>query len=246
MRPSHPVPSADLDVQIERTLAGLSQAEPSPSFHNRLLTALDQHAAEPQRMRLSVFAFPAKVFAMTASAAALLMLLYSGVHLSRTHKTQTEAHAPAAQFAPPTAPGASSSAAVLSPVTVGPPSDTPTAANNTLPKTPKFHLSRSLELSPTSTPDLDQQALADLHAPSQPAPPLPPTSQERLVRLMLRRGEQHELAQLDPDSVTAAFAQEQASFRAFFEPSPDPSSVNQPRSLADAQAKFNTEGDTHQ
>lgn len=66
--------------------------------------------------------------------------------------------------------------------------------------------------------DLDRVAAQDVHAPSFPAPPLPPTAQERQVRLMLRRGEKHDLAQLDPVRNALFAAEEQIALHDFFEP----------------------------
>ena len=69
---------------------------------------------------------------------------------------------------------------------------------------------------------LDASALEDLHTGSFPAPSMPPTSQERLVRLMLRRGEKHDLAQLDPAQATRLADTEQRMFQMFFDPDPSP------------------------
>ena len=66
----------------------------------------------------------------------------------------------------------------------------------------------------------DAQALADLHTPSFPAPPLELTEQERLVRIMLRHGEKHDLAQLDLAEQTTFREQERKAFHEFFEPPP--------------------------
>jgi hypothetical protein len=66
---------------------------------------------------------------------------------------------------------------------------------------------------------LDAQALADLHAPSHPAPPLPLTPQERLFLRVLRYGNATELAELNPLVRAKQDADETTAFKAFF---PDP------------------------
>ncbi|HEY5382192.1 MAG TPA: hypothetical protein VIJ65_08045 [Acidobacteriaceae bacterium] len=70
--------------------------------------------------------------------------------------------------------------------------------------------------------------LADLHAPSHPAPPLPLTPQEKaLLRLVRYRNTTQlaELAALNPEVSAARDAQEAAAFHAFF---PDPPPLHQP------------------
>ena len=73
--------------------------------------------------------------------------------------------------------------------------------------------------------NLDAQALADLHAPSHPAPPLPLTAQEKLFYRMLRYGNATELAELNPVIRAQQDADETAAFKTFF---PDPPPVQQP------------------
>jgi hypothetical protein len=74
----------------------------------------------------------------------------------------------------------------------------------------------------------DAQALADLHAPSHPAPPLPLSPQEKALLRMLRRSNSVEiasLADLNPVIRAARDADEAAAFHAFF---PDPPPIPQP------------------
>jgi hypothetical protein len=71
----------------------------------------------------------------------------------------------------------------------------------------------------------DAQLLADLHAPSHPAPPLPLTSQEKLFLHMLRYGNLTELAELSPIVRAKKDADETAAFKVFF---PDPPPLDQP------------------
>jgi len=76
-----------------------------------------------------------------------------------------------------------------------------------------------------STTPTDAQMLADLHAPSHPAPPLPLTPQEKLLMRMSRYANATELAELDPMVRAKHDADETAAFKAFF---PDPPPLQQP------------------
>lgn len=73
--------------------------------------------------------------------------------------------------------------------------------------------------------DLDAQALADLHAPSHPAPPLPLTPQEKLFLRMLHYGNATQLAELNPLVRAQQDAEETTAYKAFF---PDPPPLKQP------------------
>ena len=71
----------------------------------------------------------------------------------------------------------------------------------------------------------DAQAIADLRAPSHPAPPLPLTPQEKLFLRMLRYGNLTQLAELDPLVRAQQDADETTAFKSFF---PDPPPLKQP------------------
>ena len=153
-----------------------------------------------------------------ALCAVLLLVVHNRYHTPLQPSPISPTTQPSREAGNAVKPRAPSSAAVASPVEVGLIPPTPTA-----PAALRVHLELTLTNSApppatdTST-NPDQQALADLNTPSFPAPPLPPTAQERLVRLMLRRGETHDLAQLDPTFQAAFAQQEEEDFRAFFEP----------------------------
>jgi hypothetical protein len=76
-----------------------------------------------------------------------------------------------------------------------------------------------------ATTPTDAQALADLHAPSHPAPPFPLTPQEKLFLRMLRYGDATQLAELNPMVRAKQDADETTAFKAFF---PDPPPLQQP------------------
>jgi hypothetical protein len=77
----------------------------------------------------------------------------------------------------------------------------------------------------TTSADPDGQALADFHAPSRPAPPLPLTPQEKLFLRVLRYGNATQLAELNPAVRAAHDAEETTAFKTFF---PDPPPLKQP------------------
>ena len=68
--------------------------------------------------------------------------------------------------------------------------------------------------------DPDAQALADLHTPSYPAPPLPLTPQEELFLSMYRAGNETLLAEVDPLVRAERDATETAQFETFFRDRP--------------------------
>ena len=209
------------EQQIDRTLAALGQTQPAPDFHARLLSALDQPSGTSTSVVLSPSARRPAGFwrwrgygilatALAASLAWLLLLPHTVVH----HVS------PRSQSARPASLADSSANLPLQPR--GSLARAPIPASGARGQVSASHPAATLELSATAPPGLDQQALADFQAPSHPAPPLPPTSQERLVRLMLRRGEKHELALLNPDEEAAFAQQERSSFSNFFDPPPSP------------------------
>jgi hypothetical protein len=76
-----------------------------------------------------------------------------------------------------------------------------------------------------ATTPTDAQLLADLHAPSHPAPPLPLTAEEKLFRRTIRYRNATQLAELDPIVRAKENAEETTAFKAFF---PDPPPLQQP------------------
>lgn len=83
----------------------------------------------------------------------------------------------------------------------------------------------SVTKTPATQISATQTDLADLHAPSRPAPPLPLTPQEKALFRVIYYGNAVELAALNPTVSAARDADEAATFHAFF---PDPPPVPQP------------------
>jgi len=66
--------------------------------------------------------------------------------------------------------------------------------------------------------DEDALALSEMLAPSKPAPPLPLTSQEKLLAVVVHHGEPEELASLRPEVRARQMELSKAEFHDFFEP----------------------------
>ena len=66
--------------------------------------------------------------------------------------------------------------------------------------------------------DCDPVALAESRAPSQPAPPLPLTDQEKLLRRIVDKGDPIELAELNAEARAAHTDADKAAFQSFFHP----------------------------
>jgi hypothetical protein len=63
----------------------------------------------------------------------------------------------------------------------------------------------------------DSLAMSEMMAPSQPAPELPLTEQERLFLQVVRRGDPEELAMLEPEKRAARNEEEKEQVKRFFE-----------------------------
>ncbi len=225
----------DLDKQIDRTLSGLSKTEPGSGFNDRLLRAIEQRRIDgvlPSKARLSgrpslLGGWRRYGFAAAALAACTFIPLISHrlqppnsalgpkPNMQASETLTTEAAPPSNGSA---ANPRNSLPALPSPPAVESLSHPPSVVLSSHSPASLTLATASLQISLTAPTDLDQQALEDLHAPSHPAPPVPLTTQERLTRLMLRRGERQDLAQLDSSRALSFAQQERASFQNFFEP----------------------------
>ncbi|MEI9977822.1 MAG: hypothetical protein WDN23_02275 [Edaphobacter sp.] len=86
--------------------------------------------------------------------------------------------------------------------------------------------------------DMDSVAMSEMKAASFPAPPMPLTEQERLLLRMVHRGDQVELAMLDPKAEALQDAEDKAEFQRFFAKAPvkDPAAEVAPAQDAPEQA----------
>ena len=63
----------------------------------------------------------------------------------------------------------------------------------------------------------DSLAMREMMAPSQPAPPMPLTKQEKLLLRLVHKGDPVELAMLNPELRARQIAEGRAEFQRFFE-----------------------------
>jgi hypothetical protein len=228
-----------VDHNIDRALSALRDAQPRSGLNSRILASLEHRAAQPQRSGLDFSAHLALWSATSAAILAIASLMI--LHRQTTDPAQATQRAVILSEASRPHREAQSKTPV-GPMTAEPFSTTNLTESSTEPTHRLAH--RSLKSTmpapcpqsgcPThdevaamsgATQDLDAQALADLHAPSHPAPPLPLTPQEKLFLRMLRYGNATELAQLDPIVRAKEDADETTAFKAFF---PDPPPLKQP------------------
>lgn len=226
-------PNTTPDPLLDRTLAHLAGTEPAPDLNARLLRRLGtQTAAQAARNRPPRWGWVS--FSVPTVAAAVLLGLLLPRAPSFHHRP-----APSASTSPSSPESASSQPATQP--TSHLLADQPARPGQESPISPATH-SKLKSLQPvaeqgtqalfTQTPQprlksqtptpADFQALDDLHAPSQPAPPLPLTAQERAILHLLRRDGTVELAQLDPAKQIAENAQEQLARKQFFDPPAPP------------------------
>jgi hypothetical protein len=223
---------SEIDNTIDRALSALRDAQPRPGSEvlaSRILTSLEHRTATRPPTR---FHFSAHVALWTAASAAVLALA-SLVILHYRPAASESARSPQTQRQPNTA----SLTQVQVPAIESPEVSTEPALSAH--RHPERSASRRrisvLEDSqaPHSEPHsdalattpTDAQALADLHAPSHPAPPLPLTPEEKLFMRMLRYGNATQLAELNPIVREQHDAAESAAFKTFF---PDPPPLKQP------------------
>jgi hypothetical protein len=240
-------PNFDVDRNIDCALAGLRDAQPRSGLNSRILASLEHRSTTPHTTRLHLSAH-LTLWAATSAAilaiASLAILHRQGtdpaqstqraVILSEASRSHREAQSKNPEIARSTANATSFSttnlpqsnntasslpkrdAVILSEAPQGRSRRTPVFGNGLKPQT-------AVEQRPSS--DLDAQAVADLHAPSHPAPPLPLTPQEKLFLRMLHYGNATQLAELDPLVRAQQDADETTAFKAFF---PDPPPLKQP------------------
>lgn len=197
------------DDSIDKVLQALGAAEPPSGMNTRLLATLDaaraeSHRARRLRPRLSFPRLPTQR-AATLGLAAAAVLAISVAPLLLHHNAATHlvpaAPAPVASLQ---LPRSQPSLAATIPATAH--------ARSTRVSPP----ARSTNKEPPST------ALDNLHATSFPAPPLPLTQQERLLRRIAHTGDPIELAMLDPERRAQGRLLGDQDFQAFFKPSPPP------------------------
>ncbi|WP_158821896.1 hypothetical protein [Granulicella sp. S156] len=182
------------DELIHQALTGLRGAKPRDGMDQRLLGALEKHAAAPTPFWSRAIRLPWRwQFAAAIPVAAALVVTIAHLTLGNNVTTTATLQQPSAHTV---------IATNTSPKSICPSNE------SECPKPPVLETPRLQRVTKTtSTPDAsqpnplianDQQALDDTNAPSHPAPPMPLTQQERLLLRATRRGEPTEVAELEP------------------------------------------------
>jgi hypothetical protein len=230
----------DTDQIIDRALSTIREATPRAGLHDRILASLEHRAVAPQRIRPH---FSIHLALWSATAAAVIAIASFLVLHHRTTQGHI-AYTPQTHLQPRLA---------VPQISMEQTDPIPRHPERSAPPRSRIGVSGELARRGARTPvfescadhhttgcpihddvhvvmagepnDLDAQALADFHAPSHPAPPLPLTPQEKLFLRVLRYGNATQLAELNPNVRTAHDAEETTAFETFF---PDPPPLKQP------------------
>jgi hypothetical protein len=184
------------DQDLKRILNALRDTEPPSAMQQRVLAAVAQREAAPSRPFLWSFA----ALAATVGIAAILAIhpMPRGTHSAREIK------------APPEASVSQVAATANAPQPLVPHASAKAPAGNIPAQTTR----RPHQL----LCDCDPTALAEANAPSMPAPELPLTEQEKLLRRIARHPDPVEVAELTPAAREAKIAADSDDFKAFFTP----------------------------
>ena len=206
--------SDSIDQTIDNALAGLRNARPRSGLSGRILTSLEHRAITPHPLRAH---FSLHLALWTASAAAVLavasmIVLHNRATAPTANGTLASAHpttnpvilsgAHSAKSKDPDTTSRASNPEPFSTTNLAQTSIEPThrmahrAVTTSLtmpaacaqPKCPIHDGDAQTVMNGVSQTPTDAQLLADLHAPSHPAPPLPLTPQEKLFVRTLRYG----------------------------------------------------------
>jgi len=226
-----------IDTTIDRALSTLRDAQPRPGLEGRILASLEHRTATPQPAGFHLSAHLAlwTATAATIVAVASMMILHhrttvtvqsakSSVILSEARSAQSK-NPDTIRSTTASEPFSTSNLTHTAALTTHTSSSRPERVARSG-ETPVFENAAITEPpNAASTIPTDAQALADLHAPSHPAPPLPLTPQEKLFLRMLRYGNATQLAELNPIVRAQHDDDETTAFKAFF---PDPPPLQQP------------------
>ncbi len=194
----------DPDEAIDRIFDALRDVEPSPGMKRRIL-----NGARERKKTRPVWSLPAGAPWMLATASITIVavaVLWITLNYRADHKNVA-------------------SSVHQSPLTAGT-QQVPAPAVRSAGEAPPR---RSVRIMPKQNPDAaesinteDSLALSEMNAPSQPAPPMPLTSQEKLLVRLVHKGDPIELAMLDPQFRSLEQANSKAEFDRFFTLPPVP------------------------
>jgi hypothetical protein len=187
------------DELVDRLLAAMRDAEAPEGMKRRVATRLQNHSqATPVRRDWL------RVMPSWAWGACVASVIFSMVTVRMNHsKNSTEA------------PTTVKPAAIVATDAVKAEDSAVTAARPH--ETILRVTARSTKEEPIVTSVEDSLAVSEMMAPSQPAPEVPLTEQERLLLQVVRRGDPEELAMLEPEKRAARNEKEKADVKRFFE-----------------------------
>jgi hypothetical protein len=178
----------DADETIERLMAGLRDAEPSPGMERRILEAMEAHHATPSRwfLRPSV---AASLVCATALAASLIVA--TRVNQPSHAPANAARHSTHADVGKRTQPEAVAHKAAIEP-------------------------RRTAARVPARRPR-DLPAVSNMQSAGYPAPPMPLTEQERMLLRVAHHDDAANKALLNPDLQAAQSVKNTEQFQHFFE-----------------------------
>lgn len=179
----------DSDEAIERLMAGLRDAEPSPGMKRRIFEAMEAHQTSPlgsdrHRLRPSV---AAPLLGAAALAASLIVA-------TRVHQP---AHMPAVKHSVPADVGQGTQPEALG-------------------RKASIGTRRTAARVSARRPH-DLRAGREMQSSSYPAPPLPLTEQEKMLLRVAHHGDEQNKALLNPELQAAQSAKSTEQFQHFFE-----------------------------
>jgi len=184
------------DQDLKRILEAFRDAEPPRAMQQRVLAAVEQRSDAP------LLIFPWSFASLTVAAVVVLVV--------------------AIYFVPRGLHGHSASAmpAELSVSQVVSPVPRPLVIPNSARASAHVRVVTASRRSHQLLCDCDPTALAEANAPSLPAPELPLTEQEKLLRRVARHPDSVQVAQLTAAAREASLAADHDDFKKFFTPPP--------------------------
>jgi len=194
------------EQDIDRILTALREAEPSANLDHRILIAIE-HRTAPKSTRSWLWPLA------TLTTATIIFIFVLNLHHTHAPSPRPDSVSDTRTIRVPQA----RDGIIVANLGIVRKRDRsrpslPTRAARAVATPQNPHPSRLLC-------DCDPIALAESQAPSHPAPALPLTDQEKLLRRIARHPNSVELAELNPAAREARAAQEQAAFQNFFEQS---------------------------
>jgi hypothetical protein len=196
------------DAAIDRVLMGLASVEAPRGIEQRVLSAVQLHAAERKTPGFVMLFFFASSRPWAIAACVVVLSVAASVAVHKRHELKHEdagllQHTtPSVQLPPPIGIAEAQSA---------------NAPRHNVPSTSPR---RGNAERPEDINDLDALAVAEMNAPSKPAPPLPLTHQEELLAGVVHQDSPIDLSSLRPEVRAKQMELSKAEFHDFFDPPP--------------------------